>query len=366
MRELVGELRAWLDAGEVVALATVVETWGSSPRQAGAAMAVAGDGRVVGSVSGGCVETAVVEAALEVAGGAAPRLLSFDVPDERAMAVGLPCGGRLRVFVERLERLEDDAAMRAWLDALEAGRPVARLIGVDGDRLGERLVAVRTGGAGGGELAGGGRFGFDVVGELADGGGDGPSHDLLELAAEVLGRKEGQIVEIAGSRVFACAYPPPDRLVVVGAVHIAQTLVPMARAIGYRTIIVDPRAALATRQRFPDADDILDRWPSEAFSALSLNDTTDVVVLSHDDKIDDPAVRLALDSPARYVGALGSRKRTAARAERLAADGVAREALDRLDAPIGLAIGARTPEEIAVSILARLVEVRSGGVGGGR
>ncbi len=336
MRDLIADIDAWRAAGGAVAIASVVQTWGSAPRQAGGAMAIGEGGRLAGSVSGGCVEAAVIKAAAAVLEGGPPHLLPFEVADGDAMSVGLPCGGRLRVYVERLD---DDPATEAWLGALRSRRPAARVVGLAGDVLGRGAVWAA------GDVA------VNVQGRGVVG--------LARILRSTLVQGGGRVVDVGGHEFFACAYPAPDRLVIVGAVHIAQPLSRMAREIGYRTVLVDPRAALATAERFPAVDDLRVEWPAAAFDSLALDGATDVVVLSHDDKIDDPAIVTALMSPARYVGALGSRKRTAARAERLLAAGFKPSEVDRLDAPIGLDIGARTPEEIAVSILARLVEVRA-------
>ena len=348
MRALIGDLDAWRAAGDKVAAATVVETWGSAPRKPGGALLIGSGGQLAGSVSGGCVEGAVIEAARDVLDGGDPRMLRFDVADDDAMAVGLPCGGRIRVFVELLS---GDHVTEAWLDALRVGRPVARLVGLSGAWLGKSVLAVRSA-----------EDALEIKGALrTELNGDPPSSEaVVKTLTTALSGGDGRTLELADELFFVGTYPARDRLVIVGAVHIAQPLVRLSRELGYHITLVDARETLATPERFPDVDALHVEWPATLLERMTPDASTDVVVLSHDDKLDDPAIAAALRSPARYVGALGSRKRTAARAERLLKVGVTKAELEALDAPIGLDIGARTPEEIAVSILARLVEVRRG------
>ncbi|MFC3179908.1 XdhC family protein [Cypionkella sinensis] len=307
----------WARAGKAAAIATVVETWGSAPRRAGSQMAVSELGEMVGSVSGGCVEGAVVLEAMEAITAGVPRLLSYGVADDTAFAAGLACGGTIRVLVE----------------------PVAPMLSV----LTE-LVAVRAS-----------RLAVGYVVDLADWsrrlvepGQDGAVD--ARLRADKAGIDEGR---------FIAPHNPPLRLIVVGAVHVAQPLVVMARLAGYDPIVVDPRESFAAAARFP-GETILDMWPDEALTGLALDSRTAVVTLTHDPKLDDPAIAVALRSGCFYLGCLGSRKTHAARVERLRAAGFSESEIGRIHAPVGLAIGAQGPGEIAVSILAQVTAVLRG------
>ena len=283
-REVLEQARTWLAAGRGVALATVVRTWGSAPRPVGSQLAVSERGEMVGSVSGGCVEAAVVEEALAVLRGAPSRVVPFRVTNERAWEVGLACGGALDVFVERADPL----SVTAVLDALST-RGEAELVLEVG--AGERCIV------------------------------------RLEV---------------------------PARLIVVGAVHIAQALARMAQLVGFEVLVVDPRSAFATEERFPGV--ALDHaWPDEALARAGLDRRSAVVALSHDPKLDDPTVAAALRSEAFYVGALGSKKTQAGLRARLAEAGLSEGELARIHGPVGLAIGATTPGEIAASILAEVI-----------
>jgi xanthine dehydrogenase accessory factor len=311
---------AWAREGRGAALATVIETWGSAPRPTGAQLALAGDGGMAGSVSGGCVEGAVVAEALEALGDGRPRLLEFGVSDDQAFAVGLACGGRIRVLVEPvgagqgiglglLEQLVAALAARtAAVYAVRPGTPERRLLTGPGDPLWPEAAAA--------------------------------------LAADRSG--------FAGDW-FLGVHNPPLRMAVVGAVHIAQALVPMARLAGYDVTVIDPREAFASPARFPDTR-LTHDWPDAALAALGLDARTAVVTLTHDPKLDDPAILAALASPAFYLGCLGSPRTHAKRLERLRAAGLDEAALARIHAPIGADIGASAPAEIAVAILAEVTE----------
>ncbi|MBY6243855.1 XdhC family protein [Methylosinus sp. Sm6] len=314
--EILLQAQLWRRSGHHVAIATVIETFGSAPRPVGAHLAVDETGAFVGSVSAGCVENDVIVAALDVIADGVAQRLQFGVADETAWRVGLSCGGRICVLVRKLDdaaaglldvSLRMSAERRAHAIATPLDGGVARFIGV-GDPL-----AAFSGWSG-------------VV-----------THEAQRWLIE---RRE-----------------PAPRLVLIGAVHVAQSLAPMARIAGFETIIVDPRGAYATAERFPDTR--LDpRWPQEALAEIGLDPSTAIVVLTHDPKIDDPALRAALVSECFYVGALGSRATHARRVERLAASGVSRDALTRIRAPVGLDIGALGPAEIAVSILAEMILAR--------
>lgn len=326
------EARRWHDEGKGAALATVIATWGSSPRPVGSQLAVSGDGRFVGSVSGGCVEGAVVLLAREVIAEGAPRTVEFGVGDEEAWAVGLACGGRVEIYVERAGGPAYPAATLArLLDACRGRRPpVARLVDLEN---GEESLVEPDGRTSGRALP-----------------------DAAAAAARRAIRLERSAL-VPGTQLFVRAYNPPARLIIVGATHIAQSLAPMARLAGYGVAIVDPRQAFAAPERFPGFP-LLPDWPEAAFAALAPDGRTAVVTLAHDPKVDDRALKLALESPAFYVGALGSRNNQERRLERLRAAGVPEQSLKRIHGPVGLAIGALSPAEIAVAILAEITKAR--------
>ncbi len=325
--ELLRQASAWRRDGCRVALATVIRTWGSSPRPVGSMLVVDERCHVVGSVSGGCVEGAVVEEGLAVIGHGRPRMLEYGVSDEQALGVGLACGGTIRIFVERFgepgDRFQPDL-----VDALVARR----------DASGGAVLALH--------LPEGDRALVDTGGGSA----------LAQLAAEAVRRDASRWVEHDGADCLLQVFNAPLRLVVVGAVHVAQLLVSMARSAGYAVTVVDPRTAFATETRFPGVT-LIHQWPGPALEALQPDARTAVVTLTHDAKLDEPALAGALASDAFYIGALGSRKTHAGRLERLAARGVSQQALQRIHGPVGLNIGARSPAEIALSIMAEITQV---------
>jgi xanthine dehydrogenase accessory factor len=337
MRDILPELEAWRAEGRPFALATVVKTWGSAPRTAGSRMLVSTDGRIAGSVSGGCVEAAVIESAQETLKSGAPRLLTFGVADETAWAVGLACGGTIEVFVEVPSPAVLDAA-QALLKADEAA-VLPTIVKGPASALGTHLVlSSRT-----------------EVGIAAD--------DVRAAARAVLeGGKPGRTA-VGDVEVFLDHLRPSPTLVLVGGVHIAVALVRLARAMGFHAIVVDPRPTFADPARFPEASRLVVAWPDEALEEIGLTPGTAVAVLTHDPKLDDPALRAALPSPAFYVGALGSKSTQEKRRRRLLEAGLSEASVDRLHAPIGLDIGGRSPEEIALSVMAEIVAVRNGSRG---
>ncbi len=334
------QARDWRAQGKEVVLATVLDTWGSAPRRPGAHMAVADDGAFVGSVSGGCVEVAVVEEARGVLAQGAPRTVEFGVANDVAWSVGLACGGRIQVRLEPVGT-GDGALPDPVLDELLAARSAARPV---------VLVTDLT--AGTHWLAPGGSP------ERPDGGPlevtpARPAVVPPEVIDDVL-RLDQARTTADGPHLFLRPHNPPVRIVVVGAVHLGQALVPLIQAVGYQVIVIDPREAFATPGRFPGVT-LFRQWPVEALDEIRPDARTAVVLVSHDPKFDDPALTRALDSEAFYVGALGSRRTHARRLERLREAGAPEAALNRIRAPIGLDIGARSPEEIAVAILSEIV-----------
>jgi len=316
---------ACVDRGEAVGLATVVRTWGSAPRQPGAQMCVDASGDLVGSVSGGCVEGAVIQTIQELLASGGHELLSFGVSDDEAWEVGLACGGRVDVLAEVVR---DDTWLRAVIRSRDAGQAVVAAVDQDS---GDRTV-------------------LQPFGQAAP----GVSGPLLSAAREAALIDRSQPWEGDGRHYFLHVLNPPVRVLIVGAVHIAQPLAAMARHAGFGVVVIDPREAFATVARFPGTT-LAHAWPHEALAEAGIDHRCAVVTVTHDPKLDDPALRAALESPAFYVGALGSRRTHAKRTERLVEAGLARERIQRIHAPVGLDIGARTPGEIAASVLAEII-----------
>ncbi|GAA1741884.1 XdhC family protein [Isoptericola hypogeus] len=359
MRDVLDDLLSWWRSGASVGVGTVVETWRSAPRPAGAAMVVGPDGTVVGSVSGGCVEGAVYDLAAEARDGARPALHRFGVSDDDAFAVGLTCGGIIDVFVDRIDRRSFPGFDEVAADVRD-GRPVAVATLVDGvgdERRGARLV-VRpedTDGPGTEGTLGSRRLDEavrdDVRGLLSQG-----STGLVRLGPDGERRRD----DIA---VFAACYAPRPRMIVFGAIDFAAAVSRIGAFLGYRVTVCDARPTFATSRRFPDADEVVVSWPHDYLARTRVDDRTVVCVLTHDPKFDVPLLELALRLPLAYVGAMGSRRTNDRRLAELAERGLAEAELARLHAPIGLDIGSRTPEETAVSIAGEIVAARWGGSG---
>jgi xanthine dehydrogenase accessory factor len=314
----------WIDEGHDLAFATVISTWGSSPRPVGSQLVINDRGNFAGSVSGGCIETFVVSEAIDVIDEGEVLSLEYGVTAEQAREVRLACGGTIRVLVER-------APERAILERLKEEQPVARIV----DTVSGQAAVL-------------GRDGLDGELTLDD-------HSLADARLLLKHGTSGTVT--AGDRdLFVKVYAQPRNLVVVGAVHIAQKLAPMAASIGFRVSVIDPRPKFATPERLPDVNIITDR-PEKAAESLVLDSWTAVVALAHDPLLDDPVLIAALKSEAFYIGCLGSRKTQAARHERLRGKGFNDQDLERLNGPIGLDIGGRSPGEIAISILAEIIAV---------
>ncbi len=319
--DVLAAARALLDAHQHVALATVVETWGSSPVPVGGQMVIAAEDAFHGSVSGGCVEGEVIVAADEVIADGRPRVMTFGVSNETAWQVGLPCGGNVTVLVVRLSR-HDGAPL---LDAVLTATARRQVLAIITDMTSGAMRAHTTA-------------------------------DAPEQVAAAMRRGASAVVsQDGGTSAFVHVLVPPPRVVVIGATHIAQHLVAMLRLVGYDTVVVDPRTAYATPARFAGVRLVTD-WPNDALPALGLDPFTAVVAVAHVPDIDDTALRHGLGSGCFYVGALGSRRNHARRIGRLATAGVTEAAMARIRAPIGLDIGAVGPAEIAASILAEIVQ----------
>lgn len=314
----------WIGEGRKVALGTVVKTWGSAPRQAGSAIAVRDDGAFVGSVSGGCVEGVVIEQARAAMDDGKVRKLEFGIADETAWSVGLACGGRIEIFVEPLLGAKARETFAALDEARRGGRPVVRAIDLATGE--DRLIDPKS-----------------------------DSSPLGPAASEAVRTDQSAILEIAGRNWMLVVFNPPVDLAIIGAVHVAQRLAQLAAQLGYGVRVIDPRTSFATEERFPGIA-LSHDWPDEALAKRPLGARSAVVVLAHDPKVDDPALMAALELPAFYIGALGSKRTHAARLQRLKERGYGDEALARIHGPVGLSIGAKSPEEIAVSIVAQMIE----------
>ena len=302
----------WHRAGRGVALAFVVETWGSAPRPAGSMLVIDADGAMEGSVSGGCVEGAVIVEAIEAIADGKPRLLDFGVSDDEAFAVGLACGGRIRVLVDPIGGTLSEGILAEVVTASDAKSSIAYVADLESGA--RQTVTAESYPS---------RFRADRSGVEEDG------------------------------RTFVAVQNPPLRMIIVGAVHIAQFLVPMARACGYAPVLIDPRGAFGSQARFP-GEDIREDWPDEALDVLAPDTRTAVVTLTHDPKLDDPAIMATLRGPAFYLGCLGSTRTHAKRVDRLKAAGFTDAEIAKIHAPVGLDIGGKSPAEIAVSIMAQV------------
>jgi xanthine dehydrogenase accessory factor len=339
MRDILPDLDRWRAENKPIALATVIQTWGSSPRRAGAKMALTLDGKISGSVSGGCVEGAVYETGVEVLKTDQPQLLHFGVADETAWEVGLACGGSIDIFVKPL----DTAFFEPLRSVFVEEQPAVIVTVIRGaDQLLGKEMLIREDGT--------------VTGTISD----ELNPQALTLARETLKQGESRRAMLNENiEIFMEVILPPPTLIAVGGVHITIALMALAKTLGYRTVVVDPRSAFGNEERFPNVDQLISLWPEEAFQQIPITRSTAVATLTHDPKLDDPALRIALPSPAFYVGALGSKTTQSKRRHRLLDDGLTEEQLNRLHGPIGLEIGAGTPEEIAMSIMAEIVAARN-------
>ena len=356
MKELLPTLEAWGVEGLDVGRAVVVRTFGSAPRPEGAVLLLAADGRIAGSVSGGCVEGAAVEEIERARRTGRQRVIRYGISDEQAWDVGLACGGTIDVLAQpslptgvvAAARAATHDAGAAVVTALPADAPPAEF-GPHEPGAGapaEPPLVVHDDGR--------------LDGSLGD---EDLDAELVAIARDALERGTSRTVELAGRQLFVEVYPVRPRLVVVGAVQAAMSLVAFARELGWATVVVDGRAAFATPERFPDVDRLVVGWPDEVADEIGLGPNDAVAVLTHDVKFDEPAIVEALRRGCRYVGAVGSRKTQADRRARLAAAGVGESDLDRLRGPIGLDLGGRAPAETALAIVAEIVATRYGASG---
>lgn len=333
MRDLLPQIANWLNTAKPVALATVIKTWGSSPRPVGSGMAVTENGEITGSVSGGCVESAVIDTALKVLSNGHPERLHFGVGDDQAWDVGLSCGGEIDIFIRKF----DHNNLAVWKKALSKFDPGAVALVLKGTEL---------------------FLGTDLI-------LDSPISIQPQLSQEALTALTGfrakpgihQVESLEIQEVFIQQIQPPAELILVGGVHIAIPLASLAKTVGFEVTVIDPRRLFSTEERFPDIKRLLADWPEKAFQEIEVTESSAIVMLTHDPKIDDPALKIALNSPAFYIGALGSKKTHQKRIERLQLSGLSQSKLELIHAPVGLDLGGKTPPEIALGIMAEILQV---------
>jgi xanthine dehydrogenase accessory factor len=326
MRDVLPTLERWIRDGERAAVATVARVERSAPRVPGSVMAVSETGEVAGSVTGGCVEPAVYEQTGEVLKGGPPRMASFGIVDDDAFEVGLPCGGNVDIFVEPLE----PSLVLEIAQAVREERPVAYVTTVAGPDLGNPRVIGREG---------------------------EPADEIEAAARPMLTLGRSGVVPAGDREILVSSFVPRPAMYVFGAIDFASALATVGHFMGYRVTVCDPRALFVTRERFPDADELVTEWPHVFLEHAPIDERTAICVLTHDDKFDVPALKAALATPARFIGAMGSRRTTERRHARLVEQGVPEEQLARIHAPIGLSIASRTPEEVAIAIAAQIISV---------
>jgi xanthine dehydrogenase accessory factor len=358
VRDILDPVVKWWTAGETSGLATVVRTFSSAPREPGAALAVSAGGEVVGSVSGGCVEGAVYELAAQVIQTKQPVLQRYGISDDDAFAVGLTCGGIIDIFVEPVDR-EYFPQLGAVAAAVRADEPVAVATVIDGPgRTGARRVIWPEGQE---SVATTGTLGS---GDRLDQAVDDDARGMLAQGVTGVRRygPEGER-RLDDLGVFVQSFAPPPRMLVFGAIDFAAAVARAGKFLGYRVTVCDARPVFATKARFPDADEVVTEWPHRYLSRVVVDERTVICVLTHDPKFDVPLLEVALRTPAAYIGAMGSRRTHEDRLARLRETGLNDGELARLRSPIGLDLGARTPEETAVAIAAELIQLRWGGSG---
>jgi len=367
VRDILSKITKWWEAGDTVGLATVVRTYRSAPRDPGAALAVSADGEVIGSVSGGCVEGAVYELSLDVCQSGDPVLQTYGVSDDDAFAVGLTCGGILDIFVEPISQARFPE-LGEIASAVERGEPVAVATVIAGPgQIGARRVIWSGDAAGEGTAAEGWHVGSSGTlgsGDRLDQAVDDDARGMLAQGLTGI-RRYGEHGERRGDElsVFVNSFAPPPRMLVFGAIDFAAAVARVGKFLGYHVTVCDARQVFATHARFPDADEVVVEWPHRFLAGTNVDARTVIAVLTHDPKFDVPLLEVALRTPAGYIGAMGSRRTHEDRLARLREVGMTDDELARLRSPIGLDLGARTPEETAVSIAAELIRLRWGGTG---
>lgn len=344
MRDIAEDIKKWKNQNKAVAIATIVKANGSPMRPIGSKMAVTTDQQITGSVTGGCIEGAVYEEAQEVLSNGKPKTVRYGVAnDQTPWEIGLSCGSSLDVFIESLQSSTWQTHFSTLQQNLVENQLLAVVTLLTGEDTGAKLLVWPDG---------------RTQGSL---GSPELEKSGLKAAMQQINTRDPKAVKLSEeAEVFIDIFLPPSRLIIVGAVHIAIPMVGLARTLGFRTLVVDPRKAYANRERFPDADELIIEWPSDAIEKLNPDQGTFIAVVSHDDKLDNPALAEALKSQAAYVGVLGTKRNVPKRLDALRELGVSEDQLKRLHAPIGLEIGAVQPEEIALSVLADIIAVHHG------
>jgi xanthine dehydrogenase accessory factor len=357
VRDILDQIGKWWDAGETFGLATVVQTFSSAPREPGAALAVSPEGEVVGSVSGGCVEGAVYELSMQVAASGNAVLQRYGVSDDTAFSVGLTCGGIIDIFVEPVSR-DSYPQFRDVSDAVGLRQPVAVATVIAGPgQIGARRVIWPADHV---PLASGTLGAGDRLDQAVDDDTRGMLAQGLTGVRKYGAQGERRLDDLS---VFVQSFAPPPRMLVFGAIDFAAAVARVGKFLGYRVTVCDARPVFATSARFPDADEVVTDWPHRYLAGITTDERTVICVLTHDPKFDVPVLEVALRIPAAYVGAMGSRRTHLDRLERLREIGMTEAELARLRSPIGLDLGARTPEETAVAVAAELIQLRWGGSG---
>ncbi|OJJ15293.1 hypothetical protein BKI52_38405 [marine bacterium AO1-C] len=341
MLDIFNGIEKWLAAGKKFALATVVDTWRSAPRVVGSAMAITEDMEIIGSVSGGCVEGAVIKEAMKVLESGEPKILKFGVKNEDAWTVGLSCGGKITVFVERFIGLED-SQKPAW-DTLRAqitqNKPSVLISKMSGTQSDHALITPDG----------------NTSGTLA------VDDALADIAKQASLNHQNAIVEHEGAQLFVQEFPQKNKMIIVGSAHISLDLIDLANTFNFETIVIDPRKIFTEETRYiTKPNELHQTWPEEVLPEMTLDQDTYAVLLTHDPKIDDQALHILLKSEVAYIGCLGSKKTHAKRVQRLQEAGMTEEEIARIHAPVGVAINAKTPQEIALSVMGEVIAVKNG------
>ncbi len=346
MEDIFSNISSWLDSGKSAALVTVISRQGSAPREVGAKMAVSSDLQIIGSVSSGCVEGAAAEESMKCMESGNAKIVEYGISDDLAWSVGLTCGGQIKVLiqpvVEKVNKGLNHHLLRLIEEKIRTGSTFETVTALSADQRGKIC------------LVSAGKQVFpdkDAV--------DWVSPELLEQAVKLTQKRQSGVVQIQNKEFFIDVYSPPARLVVIGAVHVAIPLVDMAKVLGYETIVIDPRGVFATKERFPMVDLLIKDWPTSGLEKINLSRDDFILLLSHDDKLDLPALAMAIDRQTRYIGMLSSRKSRDERYKKMIADGYKAGDLEKIHSPVGLNIGGKSPEEIALSILAEITAAKN-------
>jgi xanthine dehydrogenase accessory factor len=346
MEEIINSIRDWLETGKSAALVTVISRQGSAPREVGAKMAVSADMQIVGSVSSGCVEGAAAEEAVKAMHSCEIVIVDYGISDDLAWSVGLTCGGQIRVLVQPVGGESDPGLNRKILDMITshklAGKTFSSVTSLGGKMRGEMC------------LVSDGKVLFP-----AEKHAEWITPLLLEMSRELEVKRQSGVFRIGEDEFFADVYAPPERLLMIGAVHVAIPLAQMAKLLGFLVIVIDPRAVFATKERFPMVDMLVKEWPTDGLKKVNFSREDYIVLLSHDDKLDLPALAVALDKKAKYIGMLSSRSSRDKRFEIMASDGYDPDILKTVHSPVGLDIGGKSAEEIALSIIAEITAVKN-------